>query len=38
MWMKKGICSVCRLNELKKQQQKDAEAGVVKRPVKIGKL
>ena len=38
MWMRKGQCEICRLNADKLQQQKDAEAGVVKHPVKIGKL
>ena len=38
MWMRKGQCEICRMAEVKLQQQRDAEAGVVKQPIKIGKL
>lgn len=34
MWMRKGQCEICRLNEDKKQR----EAGYVQPTIKIGKL
>jgi hypothetical protein len=37
-WMRKGQCEMCRLTADRKQQQQDKEAGIVKLPVKIGKL
>jgi len=38
MWMRKGQCEICRLNADKLQKQRDAEAGIVRQPIKIGKL
>jgi len=38
MWMKKGQCEICRMEQDKLNRQYEIEGGSNKPPVKIGKL
>ncbi len=38
MWMRKGQCEICRLNEDRRRKAYELENEIVKQQVKIGKL
>ena len=37
-WMRKGKCEPCMLAEDRRRKAAELEAGIVKQPIKIGKL
>jgi hypothetical protein len=37
-WMRKGKCEPCMLAEDRRRRAAELEAGIVKQPIKIGKL
>lgn len=37
-WMRKGHCEPCRMAEVAKEKAMHAALGIIKQPIKIGKL